>query len=338
MIRWIAATLLFLLVAASALAAVFYADLRSFGSRPLAIPTEGIDDLEIPKGSSVRDLALELDRRKLLDRPAIYIELLARMDGVAHRIRAGEFRVSAGTTPWGLLNQLVDGRGIVEYSLTLIEGWTFGEMMAAVRSHPVLVSTLGDSEPPAIMETLGAGGIHPEGQFLPDTYQFPRGTTDVQFLLRARSAMQEVLAEEWPRRAEDLPLKGPYEAVILASIIEKETGLAEERGQISGVFVRRLKRGMRLQTDPTVIFGMGDAFDGNLRRADLRRDTPYNTYTRAGLPPTPIAMPGRDAIRASLHPEAGDTLYFVAKGDGSHYFSTSLSEHNRAVRTYQLKK
>ena len=179
---------------------------------------------------------------------------------------------------------------------------------------------------------------HPEGRFLPETYQFPRGSTDLEFLRRAYLGMEQALAEAWERRAKDLPLDSPYEALILASIVEKETGLASERARIAGVFVRRLKRGMRLQTDPTVIYGLGEGFDGNLRRKDLRTDTAYNTYTRQGLPPTPICLPGLDAIEAVLHPDEGNSLYFVARGDGSHEFSDTLKAHNRAVRKYQLKR
>jgi len=334
--RWIATVSILLIIAMAIAAAMLYTDVRAFGSRALHLPAEGVD-LEVAKGSSVRRLAEDLDSRGYLDRPAFYLELLARLDGVANLIRAGEYRVLQGSTPWGLLQQLLGGR-VVQYSLTLIEGWSFNEMMRAVHDAPTLVHTLKGVGTADLMARIGAEGEHPEGRFLPDTYHFPKGTTDVEFLRRARSAMQELIAEEWPQRAENLPLLEPHDAITLASIIEKETGLAEERGQISGVFIRRLRRGMRLQTDPTVIYGLGEDFDGNLRRADLRADTPYNTYTRVGLPPTPIAMPGRDAIRAALHPEDGETLYFVAKGDGSHQFSKNLSEHNRAVRTYQLKK
>jgi UPF0755 protein len=187
------------------------------------------------------------------------------------------------------------------------------------------------------MEAIGVSENHPEGLFFPDTYYFPNHTTDRDFLLRAYRMMQQKLAAAWGQRAENLPLQTPYEALILASIVEKETSAAQERAQIAGVFVRRLLKGMRLQTDPTVIYGLGEEFDGNIRRKDLRTDHPYNTYLRAGLPPTPIALPSQASIEAVLHPAAGKTLYFVARGDGSHYFSTTLDEHNAAVRKYQLK-
>ena len=187
------------------------------------------------------------------------------------------------------------------------------------------------------MERLGHAGEHPEGRFLPDTYHFPKNLTDVAFLKRAYDAMTQTLAREWEGRAVGLPLKTPYEALILASIVEKETGLASERQAIAGVFVRRLNKGMRLQTDPTVIYGMGDRYKGNIRKSDLQEDTPYNTYRRFGLPPTPIAMPGRDAIHATLHPDDSKNIYFVSRGDGSHHFSATLEEHNNAVIKYQLK-
>jgi UPF0755 protein len=197
------------------------------------------------------------------------------------------------------------------------------------------MSGLGNNE---IMPALALPDSDPEGQFLPDTYLFPDETTDIQFLLRAFKASESYLSEKWSHRDENLPLKSPYEALILASIVEKETAKADERPTIAGVFIRRLNKGMRLQTDPTVIYGMGEQFDGNIRRRDLKADTPYNTYTRFGLPPTPIALPGRAAIDAVLHPASGKSLYFVAKGDGSHQFSATLKEHNQAVRRYQLRK
>jgi UPF0755 protein len=189
-----------------------------------------------------------------------------------------------------------------------------------------------------IMPRLGLAGIHPEGRFYPDTYHFPKGTTDAEFLLRAYHRMEDFLQQAWQRREQNLPFKSPYEALILASIVEKETAIPSERGKIAGVFVRRLQRGMRLQTDPTVIYGMGDAFDGDIRRRDLSADTPYNTYVHAGLTPTPIALPSGESIEAALHPQAGDALYFVATGDGGHHFSATLEAHNEAVRKYQLKR
>lgn len=205
-----------------------------------------------------------------------------------------------------------------------------------MRAHPAVRLTPSGAASGELMKGLGLAGRHPEGQFFPDTYHFPRNTPDVEVFREAYTLMQRKLDAAWAQRHPDLPLAGPYAALVLASIIEKETALDSERRQISGVFTRRLKRGMRLQTDPTVIYGLGDAFDGNLRRRDLERDTPYNTYTRAGLPPTPIALPGEASLLAAVQPDDGDALYFVAtgKGDGSHYFSATLAEHNRAVRRY----
>jgi UPF0755 protein len=253
----------------------------------------------------------------------------------AHRIKSGEYRLEPGLTPTGLLDLLVAGKTI-QYSLTLVEGWNFKQVMGAIAEHPELVQTL-DSEPPeAIMAALGAPGMHPEGWFYPDTYLFPSGTTDLQFLRRTYETMQRRLAAEWEARSQGLPLESPYEALILASIVEKETGAPDERGLIAAVFLRRLERGMRLQTDPTVIYGMGERYQGNIRKSDLLRDTPYNTYTRKGLPPTPIAMPGGDSIHAVLHPAESEALYFVATGDGRHHFSQTYEEHRQAVIDYQL--
>ncbi len=324
-----------LVLLASFAAAWAMMEYRRFIDTPLSLPQEG-GLVTVAQGSSLATLSRQLAEQGYLDDP-LYLRLLARWDGTASRIQAGEYRIPAGTRPRELLALLVAGR-VTSYSLTLVEGWTFKQVMAAIRANDALKQTLQGLTPEQIMERLGHPGEHPEGRFLPDTYQFPRGTTDLAFLARAYRAMERLLAREWEGRAPDLPLKSPYEALILASIVEKETGLAEERPAIAGVFVRRLRKGMKLQTDPTVIYGMGDAYQGNIRRSDLRRDTPYNTYVHRGLPPTPICMPGADAIRAVLHPAEGKALYFVAKGDGSHVFSNTLREHNRAVRKYQLKR
>jgi UPF0755 protein len=262
---------------------------------------------------------------------------LGRWTGQAGKIQAGEYRILPGTSPRELLEQLVEGR-VIDYSITLVEGRTFSQMMAAVRGHPALDQTLAGLASEQIMERLGHPGEHPEGRFFPDTYHFPRGTSDQNLLKRAYDQMVLLLDQEWPQRAPNLPLETAYQALVLASIVERETALPSERPEIAGVLIRRLQRGMRLQTDPTVIYGMGDAFAGNLTRRDLKRDTPYNTYVHAGLTPTPICMPGGDSVRAALHPAPGDSLYFVARGDGSHEFSATLAAHNRAVRTYQLKR
>jgi len=217
--------------------------------------------------------------------------------------------------------------------MTIVEGWRFAELLRALRTNPAIVASTLDG--PGIMTALGEPGVHPEGQFFPDTYSFAKGTTELDVLRQAHQALQTRLDAAWQSRAADTLLKSPYEALILASIIEKETALPAERRLIAGVFHQRLRRNMRLQTDPTVIYGLGESFDGNLRRDDLERDTPYNTYTRGGLPPTPIALPGQASLTAALHPDQTRFLYFVARGDGSSQFSTNLDDHNRAVNKYQ---
>lgn len=310
-------------------------DYRTFTQTPLALPGEGLIITIVP-GRSVRAIARDLAAQGIIEHPW-YLEAMARHQGSAARLKAGEYRLHAGLLPAEFLQLLVVGKTL-QYSFTIVEGWTFRQMLSALREQDVLEHTLAGKSDADIMAALGHSEDHPEGRFLPDTYHFPRGTTDLAFLQRAYAALQQTLEREWSARAEGLPLKSPYEALILASIVEKETGVASERPRIAGVFVRRLQKGMRLQTDPTVIYGIGPDFDGDIRFRDLRRDTPYNTYTRDGLPPTPIALAGADAIHAALHPADGKELYFVAKGDGSHEFSASLEAHNRAVRQYQLRR
>jgi UPF0755 protein len=255
----------------------------------------------------------------------------------ATRLQAGEYGLSLGMTPRDLLQELVTG-SVIQHELTLIEGHSFREMLQRVHASPVLEHTLVDAADEEIMAALGQPEQDPEGRFLPDTYHVTRGTTDLEFLRRAYQAMADQLQTEWEAREEGLPLKTADEALILASIVEKETGVPEERAQIAGVFIRRLHKNMRLQTDPTVIYGMGKTYDGNIRKRDLLKDTPYNTYTREGLPPTPIAMPGVEAIHAVMHPAPGKSLYFVAMGEGRHYFSATLKQHNLAVDKFQKKK
>jgi UPF0755 protein len=306
-----------------------------FIHKPLDLPTGGLN-YQLFSGTTVKGLANDLQQQGIIQKPLL-LEFLGRWNGKASQLKAGEYHLPEGTTPPMLLEILSSAR-VVQYPLSIIEGWTFKQMMAVVRSNPVLKQTLEGVDDAQIMQRLGLDGEHPEGRFYPDTYHFPRGTTDVEFLLRAYQRMQNTLQTSWAQRAADSPLKSPYEALILASIIERETGLPHERKRIAGVFVRRLNRGMLLQTDPTVIYGMGEAYDGNIRKRDLLRDTPYNTYLHKGLTPTPIAMPSRAAIDAALHPESGKALYFVATGEGGHYFSETLEEHNKAVRKYQLKR
>ena len=328
----VVAMLLFLgLLAAGILLGIY----QRFQDTPLNLSADETI-YEIPQGTSLRQLAYDLHERGMIEHPRLFI-LLGRELDVARRLQAGEYRLVAGMSPRTLLQLLADGK-VIQHAITLVEGQTFRETLQRIQAQSFIEVTLQDVDDAGIMRRLGHAGLHPEGRFMPDTYHFTRGTTDLDLLQRAFDAMSNYLESAWPDREPGLPLRTPEEALILASIVEKETGLAEERPVIAGVFIRRLQRGMRLQTDPTVIYGLGEQFDGNLRRRDLERDTPYNTYTRDGLPPTPIAMPGVAAIAAVLHPAAGDSLYFVSRGDGSHYFSGTLEEHNLAVDKYQRKK
>lgn len=306
---------------------------HDFLHSPLRTGKDGIT-LEVPSGITVKNLSRELARLGLLENPE-YFSWRARWRGISHQIKAGEYFITTGTFPDQFLDMLIHGK-VKLHSLTIVEGWTFRQLLQAVQKNAVLKRTLENVPDKEIMSAIGHANEHPEGKFLPETYHFPRGTTDREFLKRAYRAMDKTLSSEWKERDKSLPLKSPYEALVLASIIEKETAVKNEYTKISGVFTRRLQKGMRLQTDPTVIYGLGESFDGNLRLKDLRKDTPYNTYTRTGLPPTPIALPGREALRAALHPDNDTTLYFVAKGNGEHYFSSTLHEHNQAVIRYQL--
>jgi UPF0755 protein len=315
-----------------------YWDYRTFLDNPLNVTEEEIV-FEVNPGDSVTVVAERLKQRNVLEsaRAVLYLQAYARLTHVAHRIQVGEYALKPGMNPRTLLTKLVAG-DVVQYALTIVEGWTFRQMLAAIADHEKIEQTLqglGDVE---IMTQLGYPELHPEGRFFPETYHFPARTTDVAVLKRAFDTMERHLREVWEQRVDDLPIKNPYQVLILASIIERETALPREYREVAGVFVRRLRKGMLLQTDPTVIYGMGDTFDGNIRRSDLRRDTPYNTYTRSGLPPTPIALPGKGALMAAVNPAPGNTFYFVARGDGSHAFSRTLKEHNRNVRRYQLNQ
>ncbi|MCF6282307.1 MAG: endolytic transglycosylase MltG [Candidatus Polarisedimenticolaceae bacterium] len=322
-----------LLLAVSALIVWQWTAYEKFKSSPLALPADGLI-FNLEPGTSMRGLAFELEQREIISN-ALYFRSMARLSGQAARIQAGEFLIPAQITPSKLLALFVSGK-VTQYSLTLVEGWTFREVMKAVAEEASLTATLGGLSDEVIMRQLGFPDQHPEGRFFPDTYHFPKGTTDLAFLKRAYSAMSRRLASEWEKREKNLPYKSAYEALIMASIVERESGLADERPMVAGVFVRRLQKRMRLQTDPTVIYGMGERFDGNIRRRDLKEPTPYNTYVIKGLPPTPISMPSVESINAALHPAKGDALYFVATGntDGSSKFSATLDEHNRAVRAY----
>ncbi len=307
-------------------------DARRILGRPVSVPSDGLV-YDVGPGMGLIRVADDLGARGILERPR-YLVWYARWQGDT-AIRAGRYRIEPGMTPIELLDRLRRGE-VVQYALTLPEGIRFDELMAAVDAHEALEHRLAGRTPDEIMDRLGHPGQSPEGRFLPETYFFPAGTTDLAFLRRAYAAMESVLEREWRQRAEGLPYRIPDEALIMASIIEKETGRADERPLVAGVFVRRLLRNMRLQSDPTVIYGLGERYLGRLRRRDLRADTPYNTYRRRGLPPTPIAMPGRASIHAALHPAAGDSLYFVARGDGGHVFSDDLEAHEAAVRRYRL--
>lgn len=303
--------------------------------RPLTLPSEGATYVVHP-GDNLRGVAEVLATKGWLTDPH-HLALWGRWTGEAQRIKAGEFRIAPGTSPRALLALLVRGE-TVQHAVTLVEGWTFKQVISALHQHPHISRTINLSQLPETLAALGLRDVAPEGYLLPDTYHFTRGTSDRAIVKRAHAAMRSYLTEQWDGRANGLPLKAPYEALVLASIIEKETGLATERARISGVFIRRLERGMRLETDPTVIYGLGDSFSGNLKRKHLRQATPYNTYLIKGLPPTPIAMPGREAVHAALHPAAGADFFFVGRGDGSHFFSPSLAEHSRAVDKYQRKR
>lgn len=269
-----------------------------------------------------------------VDTPVWALQMWFRLSGQARRIRAGSYAAEPGTTPRELLDKMVRGDESLE-SLTLVEGWTFRQVRAALARSPGLRQTLAGLDDAAIMQTLGSPDLPAEGWFFPDTYRYGRGVSDRAVLLQAHAAMKRQLEKAWAQRQPGLPLRSAQDALVLASIVEKETGRAEDRGLIAGVFINRLRLGMPLQTDPTVIYGLGDTFDGNLRRRDLLTDTPFNTYTRRGLPPHAIAMPGAQSLRAAVVPEPTEALYFVARGDGSSQFSRTLDEHNRAVWRYQ---
>jgi UPF0755 protein len=289
---------------------------------------------QVPRGAGLRSVARELHRRGILDRPQVWV-IAARLMGKAGALKAGEYQLQPGVTPLELLDVLSSGQ-VILHGVTFVEGSSFRDMLNQLRGHPAIKADSVNRSHGDIMRALGKAGVHPEGQFFPDTYRFPRDTPDLDVLKMASDRMTRALADAWLARSPELPLPGPYEALILASIVEKETALDRERPLIAGVFVERLKRGMRLQTDPTVIYGIGESYDGNIRRADLLRDTPYNTYTRSGLPPTPIALPGLESLQAAVQPEMSGKIFFVATGepDGSHYFSATLAEHEAAVKRY----
>ena len=305
---------------------------KDYADRPLSSDSKEVT-LTIPPGMSFKDVTQELFRHGLIKQKLTW-DIFGRLSGATNAIKAGEYSFSTSLTPGQLLNKLVRG-DTIQFSLTVIEGWTFKQLWAAVKQHDKIAHTV--SSPEELLAKFDLKNQHPEGWFYPDTYHFPAGMTDVEFFQRAFQYMLKVLDEEWTNRKTDTLLKSPEEVLTLASIIEKETSVEDERTLVAAVFTTRLKRGMRLQTDPTVIYGMGESYDGNISRKDLKTDTPYNTYLHKGLPPTPIALPSRASIAAALNPADSEVVYFVAKVDGTHHFSSTYEEHREAVIKYQLK-
>ena len=297
-------------------------------------PLTGTVVVEVEPGTHFGRLAQDLEHLGVVENAALF-EVLARLENAAESVHAGEYRFAPAAAPNAVLRQLIEG-DVTVYRLRILEGWSVSDLMDAVARAPALEPTLARTDAGELLARLGVSDGHAEGQFFPDTYHYDRGATDAEILRVAYRKMQSVMEAEWNGRAPDLPYADRSEALIVASLVEKETGLAEDRARVAGVFVRRLKRGIRLQADPSVIYGLGQEFDGNLTRAHLKGDGPYNTYTRDGLPPTPIALPGRAAIHAALHPASEEAMFFVARGDGSSEFSTTLAEHRQAVRRYQL--
>lgn len=290
-------------------------------------------DFTIREGDTLRSIAERLNNQGIIEHPKIF-SLFARLSLMAHDLRAGDYLIKPGLSAHNLLLMFIEGR-VRYYDITLVEGLNFNNFLKLLNQNPKLTKPITQKDREQFLHSLNIKGS-PEGLFYPDTYFFESGTTVKSILIRAHKRLERVLAEEWADKAKGLPYKTPYQALVMASVIEKETGATFERPDIASVFIRRLQRGMRLQSDPTVIYGMGNRYKGDLKRFMLRERTPYNTYIIKGLPPTPIAMVGREAINAALHPASGKALYFVAKGDGTHYFSDSLAEHNKAVRKYQI--
>ncbi|MGQ0750591.1 MAG: endolytic transglycosylase MltG [Betaproteobacteria bacterium] len=326
--RWLWAIVLLpfagLALAAGAMAFYAYSPLN-----PVQSPLQ----FSLKKGSSLRSAAQQMADAGVLAKPVVFV-FFARLMGKAASIKAGNYEVARPITPLSLLRKITEG-DYTEDVITVVEGWTFQQMRRALDEHPAIRHDTRGLTHEEIVQRLEMGEPSPEGWFFPDTYHFSKGSSDLSIMRRAHRLMRSALAEQWKGRASDLPLATPYEALILASIVEKETGQATERPLVAAVFINRLRIGMRLQTDPTVIYGMGANFDGNLRRRDLTADTPYNTYLRTGLPPTPIALPGLASINATLNPAPSDVLYFVSRGDGTSQFSRTLAEHDRAVARYQ---
>ncbi|MBA4502261.1 endolytic transglycosylase MltG [Marinobacterium marinum] len=328
--------LFFFLLAAVAAGATFW--LHQQLQRTLAAPLPVSEEREmvVDQGTWFRKFAMQLESEGLVD-SHLWLRFAAQLDPAVTAIKAGDYRLEPGMTLQQLLDKVVAGETI-DYTFTLIEGMTVKQLRQSLQANERLTHETGELTDDELLRALGSDAASLEGLFLAETYHFKKGMSDLELLKRAHEDLNRVLDNAWAERAKGLPYASPYEVLIMASIIEKETGVASERSRIAGVFVRRLERGMRLQTDPTVIYGMGERYQGKITRADLRRPTPWNTYVIEGLPPTPIALVGREAIKAALTPDDGKALYFVAKGDGSHQFSNSLEAHNRAVRQYQLRR
>lgn len=332
-VRFWLVILLVLAAAGAAVAAVAWQDYRRFTETAMVVAEART--IEFARGTSFKDIVRQLRREGVTTASPLYWRVLSQEMEAATKLQAGEYALTPGMTPRALIDAMAAGK-VVQHAFTIVDGWTFRELRLALAAETGLVQTLPGLDDATIAARLDIEDGKPEGWFLPETYAWTKGQTDFDVIRRAHAATRTTLDAAWARRDPAVPLRRPYDALILASIIEKETGIAEERPLIAGVFTRRLLIGMRLQTDPTVVYGLGAAYDGNIRRRDLDTDTPYNTYTRNGLPPTPIALPGAAAIEAALHPAAGNALYFVAVGDGSgrHVFSATLAEHNDAVADY----
>lgn len=326
------ATAIYIAGLASATAGWLY--FQNWLKTPLNIDAGGYH-YELKQGQSLSHLANDLGAQHIVDHPRL-LRLYARFTNT-NKVHAGEYLFAQGTTPESLLEKLKKG-DVVLYQVTFVEGWTFRQALAALEKNPSVRHDLAGKTEAEQLALLGLSIAHPEGWFFPDTYSFSRNTSDVEILQKAYRKMESLLASEWDKRIANLPYKNAYEALIMASIIERETGHHSERDQIAGVFVRRLQQGMKLQTDPTVIYGMGDNYQGRITRKNLEEATAYNTYVIDGLPPTPIALPSAASIKAALNPAAGNALYFVAKGDGTSEFSATLDAHNQAVRRYQLNR
>jgi UPF0755 protein len=332
-VRALLLLVLLAIVAAIAWAGVTY---LHFTRTPLNVRATG-QTLEIARGEGFNGIVSQLRQERLTDASPLLWRALAVRLGVANKLHAGEYALAPGMTPTVLLETMAAGK-VLHRRVTLVDGWTFAQVRQALQDAPKLAPGIQGLSDQQVMAKLGDASLSPEGEFMPDTYDYVLGMSDLDILERAHKAMQAFLAEEWAKRDTSIWVQQPYQALVLASLVEKETAVPAERPQIAGVFERRLKLGMKLDTDPSVIFGMGSSYAGKIHRSDLETDTPYNTYMRAGLPPTPIALPSRAAIHAVLHPAAGDALYFVAKGDGTHEFSATLAEQNAAVRKYILDK